>query len=341
MSDVLSQAEIDSLLSALNRGELKAEEILESEQETHVRNYDFRRAMRFSKDHIRIISRIHEQFARLLTSNLAAQLRTIIQIQVESVDQIPYEEFVQSIPTLTVLQVLNFAPLEGHIVIEMNPQVVFAILDRLMGGVAGGPYRERELTEIELNLLERLWGRLPGFLSEAWKSVEHVEPEFVSMETNPQFLQIATPNETVLVVTLSARIGSASGLMNICIPHVTVEPLIPKLNTQYLFDIAKNRGHDGEHRPALQKQLDGVEVLMQVLLGSTELTVNEVLDLQVGDVIPLRNSISDPLPILVDDIPAFAGSIGKRHQHYAVKVVRSMKGGDMVVQSSEAVSGGN
>jgi flagellar motor switch protein FliM len=341
VSEVLSQTEIDSLLSALNRGEVNAEEILESEQEARVRNYDFRRAMRFSKDHIRIISRIHEQFARLLSTNLAAQLRTIIQIQVESVDQVPYEEFVQSIPVLTVLQVLDLSPLEGHIVLEMNPQVVFAILDRLLGGMAGGPYRERELTEIEQSLLERLLARMPGFLADAWKSVEALEPNFVSLETNPQFLQIATPNETVLVVTLSARIGEVTGLMNICVPHVTVEPIIPKLTTQYLFDTAKNRNRDGDSGPKLHQHLEQMQVPVQVLLGACELSVDDVLNLEIGDVIPLGNTIRDPVTVLIDDVPVFDAAVGKQHQHYAVKVVRPLKGGDTHVRSSEAVPGGN
>src|SRR5579875_1915729 len=142
MSDVLSQSEIDALLSALTSGEVKAEDIRDAEQTSRVRNYDFRRAMRFSKDHIRIISRIHEHFSRLLTTHLSGQLRSIVQIQVESVDQVPYEEFIRSIPVLTVIQVLELSPLEGKVVIEMNPQIVFAMLDRMMGGSFSGPYRE-------------------------------------------------------------------------------------------------------------------------------------------------------------------------------------------------------
>lgn len=341
MSDVLSQAEIDSLLSALDRGEVNAEEILGTEQEQRVRTYDFRRAMRFSKDHIRIISRIHEQFARLLSTNLAAQLRTILQIQVESVDQVPYEEFVQSVPALTILEVLDFAPMEGHVVIEMNPQIIFAMLDRVMGGVAKGPYRERELTEIEQSLLERTLGRMPEFLGEAWKTVENLSPSFVSLETNPQFLQLATSNETVLVVTLSARIGDATGLMNICIPHVTVEPIIPKLTTQYLYDVSKTRStaNDTEHH--LEAHLEQVDVDLQVELGAAELTVDEVLDLQVGDIIPLSNSIHDALTVTVDRVPAFSAAVGKKHKHYGVQIIQALKGGGVYVRSGETVSGGN
>ncbi|QQE80814.1 flagellar motor switch protein FliM [Alicyclobacillus sp. SO9] len=341
MSDVLSQAEIDSLLSALDRGEVNAEEMLGTENEQRVRNYDFRRAMRFSKDHIRIISRIHEQFARLLSTNLAAQLRTIIQIQVESVDQVPYEEFVQSVPALTILEVLDFAPMEGHVVIEINPQIIFAMLDRVMGGVAKGPYRERELTEIEQSLLERTLGRMPEFLGEAWKTVERLEPSFVSLETNPQFLQLATSNETVLVVTLSARIGEATGLMNICIPHVTVEPIIPKLTTQYLYDVSKSRNSTGYGEQEMEAHLHQVDVDLQAELGAAELTVDEVLDLQVGDIIPLSNSIRDAITVTVDGIPTFTGQVGTRHKHYAVQIIQSVKGGGVNARKGEAVSGGN
>jgi flagellar motor switch protein FliM len=342
MSDILSQAEIDALMSALTSGEVNAEDIRDAGQAARVRNYDFRRAMRFSKDHIRIIERIHEHFGRLLTTHLSGQLRSVVQIQLESVDQVPYEEFVRSVPALTVLQVFEFTPLVGKVVIEMNPQIVFAMLDRLMGGVIKGPYKERELTEIELALMERVLGVLPDFLSDSWRNVEDLSPVLVSMESNPQFLQLSTPNETVLVVTLSARIGNASGLMTVCIPHVTIEPIIPKLSTQNFMDGGKARHRD--HHPEmmkLNKHLMNTFVNIAVSLGTTELTLEELLDVQLGDVIPLSAPIDQSVTVNVNEIPTYTASVGTRKNHYAVKILEAWKEVSDDERGDEVVSGGD
>jgi flagellar motor switch protein FliM len=342
MSDILSQAEIDALLSALTRGEVSAEDIRESGQGNRIRNYDFRRAMRFSKDHIRIINRIHEHFARLLATHLSGQLRTVVHVQVESVDQVPYEEFIRSIPTLTVVQVLEFHPLQGKVVIEMNPQIVFALLDRLMGGIINGPYKERALTEIEHALLLRALGPMTDFLTEAWRNVEELSPVLVSIESNPQFLQLATPNETVLVVTLSAKIGSASGLLNICIPHVTIEPLMPKLSTQYFMDTGKIRRSDERPEVAnLRRHLYESTAEISVLLGTTEVKLQELLDIQVGDVIPLSTKFDQPLPVLVNQVPKMIGSLGTSHKKYAVQILDTWKEVNEDERRHEAVPGGN
>ncbi len=340
MSDILSQAEIDALLSALTSGEVSADEIRDASQTARVRNYDFRRAMRFSKDHLRIISRIHEHFARLLTTHLSGQLRSVVQVQVESVDQVPYEEFIRSIPTLTVLQVMEFSPLQGKVVIEINPQIVFAMLDRLMGGMVTGKYKERELTEIETVLLNRALRSMPDFLAEAWRNVESLSPVLLSTESNPQFLHLTTPNETVLVITLSARIGAATGLMNICIPHVTIEPLMPKLSTQYFMDPGKTRRSvEQPERAELKRHMFDAQADVTVVLGSTELTLEELLDIQVGDVIPLASPIGQPLQILVNDVPTFTGNVGVSKKRYAVQILDTWKEAHSDERPNQAVTG--
>jgi len=325
MSEILSQSEIDALLFALTNGEVNADDIRDSVQTTRIRNYDFRRAMRFSKDHFRIISRIHEHFSRLMTTHLSGQLRSIVQVQVESVDQVPYEEFINSIPPLTVIQVMEFAPLEGKVVMEMNPQIIFAMLDRLMGGAIKGPYRERELTEIETALITRILRNMGSYFAEAWRNVEELHPRLLSMESNPQFLQLTTPNETVLVVTLSAKVGGTTGLFNVCIPHVTIEPLLPKLSTQYFMDVAKSKKTTAMDERRLSGHLQRVDVQTVVQLGETELSVVEVLELQVGDILPLRAPITSPVTVIIDNVPLFTASVGRARDRYAVKIIEELK----------------
>lgn len=341
MSEVLSQSEIDALLSALTSGEVKAEDIRDAGQTARVRNYDFRRAMRFSKDHIRIISRIHDHFSRLMTTHLSGQLRSMVQLQVESVDQVPYEEFIRSIPALTICQQMEFAPLEGKVVVEMNPQIVFAMLDRLMGGLGTGPYREREMTEIESSLINRILAGMTGYFSEAWKNVAELKPRFLSIESNPQFLQLTTPNETVLVVSISAKVGSTTGLINVCIPHVTIEPLMPRLTTQYFMDVAKSKQTRTSDVTRLNTSLRQMEVNVSVQLGQAELMMQDVLNLQVGDVIALKAPIQLPVTVFVDDVPTFKASVGRHGNHSAVKIVDEWKEVELDVGSDEVVASGN
>lgn len=327
MSEVLSQAEIDALLSALTSGEVKAEDIMDHEPSRKIREYDFRRAMRFSKEHLRIIHRIHEHLARLMTTHLSGQLRSVVQIQVETVDQVPYEEFVRSMPALTVIQVMDFVPLKGKVAVEINPQIIFAILDRLMGGMIRGPYKERELTEIELALLNRVLRLMPDFMSEAWRNVAELEPELVSLESNPQFLQLTTPNETVLVVTLSARVGSVSGLLNICIPHITIEPLMPRLSTQYFMGRNSVREVPTGDIELISRQVQEAVVDVVVQLGATQATVQELMSLEQGDIVPLDTRAGSPIAVFVDEVPTFMGSLGKSKQRYAVKIIGPWKEG--------------
>ncbi|WP_258110254.1 flagellar motor switch protein FliM [Alicyclobacillus sp. SP_1] len=341
MAEVLSQSEIDALLSALTRGEVKADDIRDAPSGSKVRTYDFRRAMRFSKDHIRIISRIHEHFARLMTTYLSGQLRSVVQIQVESVDQVPYEEFVRSVPMLTVIELVAFSPFSGQIVMEVNPQIIFAMLDRMMGGTIRGPYRERELTEIEESLLRPFFEQTEVFFKDAWHNVVDLQPQFLSIESNPQFLQLSTPNETVLVITLSARVGSTTGLINLCIPHVTLEPIMPNLTTQYFMDGVKTKSEHQVEGGKLSSHVKDLVAQISVTLGETELSVQDVLDLQIGDVIPLQQRIAETVTVAVDDIPTFVGRVGRRKDKMAVRILREWKEEMTDDRPSSIVSGGN
>ncbi len=322
MSDVLSQSEIDSLLSALSTGEVRAEDIRENSVQSRVRNYDFRRAMRFSKDHIRMMTRIHDHFARLLTTYLSGQLRAVVQVQVQSVDQLPYDEFIRSIPTLTVIQIMEYPPLPGRLVMEMNPQIVFAVLDRLMGGDARELYRERELTEIERALLQHVLEPLPQFLHESWDGVEIIAPHLLSVESNPQFLQLTTPNETVLVVTLKAKIGTVSGFVNFCIPHLTLEPVMSKLSSQQIMGgMRLSATRELEEQELIKTRLRDTSVVLTALLGDSELSFLELLQIQPGDVLDLNAPINQPVAVYVDGQPTFAGFIGTHRNHFAVRIV--------------------
>lgn len=324
MADVLSQSEIDALLSAISTGEMDAEELKEEEKKPKIRVYDFKRALRFSKDQIRSLTRIHENYARLLTSYFSAQLRTYVQISVASVDQLPYEEFIRSIPSTTILNVIEAKPLDGHLIIEINPNIAYAMLDRLLGGEGESMNKIEHLTEIETNLMKGLFEGSLSMFKEAWSSVdEEITPVFLEMETNPQFLQLVSPNETVIVISLSATIGKSTGMINICLPHVVLEPVIQKLSMHYWMNEDKMKTTKEEYE-ALRKKVAHSLLDLDAILGRSHLTIRELLNLDVGDVIRLDQQVGKPILLEVGGFPKFYVQPGKKNNRMAVQIIKQI-----------------
>lgn len=324
--DVLSQNEIDALLSALSTGEMSAEEMKKEEEVRKVRVYDFKRALRFSKDQIRSLTRIHENFARLLTTYFSAQLRTYIQINVVSVDQIPFEEFISSIPNMTLINIFDVSPLEGNILMEVNPNVAYSMLERLMGGFGSSSGKVDNMTEIETKILSNLFERSFDNLREAWSGLIDIDPYLAEMEVNPQFLQMISPNETVIVISFNIVIGESSGMINICIPHVVLEPIIPNLSVRYWMQTNKKEPTP-EQSVLLEKRLKQASMDIVAELGKGEISVEELLYLQLGDVISLNTQIDSPLLVRVGEIPKFTAQPGKMRNRMAVQILETLKSG--------------
>lgn len=325
--DVLSQSEIDALLSALSTGEMDADELKKEQAEKKVRVYDFKRALRFSKDQIRSLTRIHENFARLLTTFFSAQLRTYVQITVASADQIPYEEFIRSIPKMTILNVFDVPPLEGRILMEVNPNVAYAMLDRLLGGKGTSVNKIDHLTEIERKIMSNMFEHSVENLREAWESLCEINPMLENFEINPQFLQMVSPNETVVVISLNTVIGETSGMINICIPHIVLEPIIPKLSVHYWMQSDK-KAKEPEEISVIEKNIQKASVPIAAELGSSEITISEFLMLDVGDVIELNQPINEPLILTIGGVPKFVGQPGKINKKLAIQILDTVKGRD-------------
>lgn len=326
-ADILSQNEIDALLSALSTGEMSAEDIKVEEETKKVKRYDFRRALRFSKDQIRSLLRIHENFARLLTTYFSAQLRTYVHIEVASVDQIPFEEFIRSIPKMTLINIFEVAPLEGNILMEVNPNIAYSMLDRLMGGTGASPSKVDELTEIEMKIMKNLFEQSFDNLREAWSGIIDVDPYLLDLEVNPQFLQMISPNETVVVISLNIIIGESSGMINICIPHVVLEPIVPNLSVRYWMQTNKKEP-TLEQSVALKKSLNKAPLDIIAELGNGQMTVEELLYLEIGDVFSLNRKIDDPLIVKVGDLPKFIAQPGHLKNKMAVQILDTLTGGD-------------
>lgn len=323
--EILSQNEIDALLSAITSGEMDAEELKKEEQEKRVRVYDFKRALRFSKDQIRGISRIHENYARLLTTFFSGHLRSYVNISVASVDQIPYEEFIRSIPKMTVLNIYSVTPLDGRVIMEVNPNIAYALLDRILGGKGSSVNKVESLTEIETLLMRQLFEKAIGSLKEAWSSILEIDPVLEEFEVNPQFLQMVAPNETVVVVSFNTAIGETSGMINICIPHIVLEPIIPKLSAHYwMQSTPKNRDVDAYEK--ITKNIQHAFVDAKTILGESSINIQEFLNLNKNDVIALNQPIDHPLTLEINDEPKFYVQPGKYKNKMSVQVLEEIKG---------------
>ena len=318
MGDVLSQEEIDSLLSALSSGEVDVEEMQNNNEKT-VKNYDFKRPAKFSKEHLRTLELIFEHYSRLLSTNLPVYLRKNVQVNVASSETVTFSEFTNALSNPVVLGIINFQPLNGNIVLEISSNVSYAILDRMLGGQGVPLDKIREYSEIELGILDKIVSISTQLLREPWKNVVEVSPLLERIETNPQFAQIIAPNEMIAIVTLNIKMGDVEGFMNICLPFVTIEDIIDNLNTKFWFtNMITN--DDESHTEQIEAMLRRVDVPVKAVLGKSQIQVSDFLGLQVGDIIRLDRSVSDELDLYVGNIKKFTAMPGTEKDRYAVRV---------------------
>jgi len=270
---------------------------------------------------------MHENFSRLLQTYLSGYLRALVQIEVISVDQLTYNEFTNSMPNPSVLGIVEFAPLTGSIIVEMTPTISFAMIERILGGAGHAFERVRGFTEIELSLLEKIIGQIINFFKDPWKNVIELRPRLKKIETNPQFAQILSPNETVALITLNTKIGNIEGMIHICIPHLVIEPVIPKLSTKFWFS-GITKEITGSDLKIIEKKIQSTLLPIRVVLGDSEITVRDFLELGAGDVIQLNTSVNDDLKIYVGNLKKFSGKPGLKKNKVSVKITRIEKKGD-------------
>lgn len=310
MADVLSQSEIDALLSALSSGNVESEVIKPKEEEKHkIKKYDFKSPQKFSKEHIRSLEKIHDNFARIISNYLTGQLRRSVKVNIESVEQVTYEEFIRSIPNPTVISYFKMSPLQGSILLELNPEFTFQILEILLGGIGNRGSIVKELTDIEKNIITMILSDMIKNLKLAWSEVLDVQPEFEGLETNASANQTLSPNEPIALLSFSIEMGKTNTYINLCIPYLSIEKVLDKLVVQYSFQGSKE-DDNGYLRDTINKSLKPVEVNVRAELGSAEINVEEFLELVVDDIIKLDSRISDPVKLFVEDELCYIGKPG-------------------------------
>ncbi len=333
--DVLSQSEIDKLLSALSDGSVSAEEVKADEEQKKVKTYDFKRPDKFSKDQIRTLFMLHESFSRLLNTYLSTHLRTMVNVEVASVEQLTYQEFVQSLANPSVISILAVPPLKGNIIMEVNTEIAFAFIDRVFGGEGKSGIKTRVLTEIEEAVMRRFVDKATSHLKEAWANVVEFYPSLEATESNPQFTQIVPPSDMVVIVTIQMKVGEVEGMMNICIPYLVLEPVMSKLTTTFWVAASVSKDDDPEQVKILQKKIERTKVPFLVEMGDINITINEFLTLGFGDVLQLDTKVDDELKCRIGRKAKFFCRPGTSGKKMAVQITRILNEDEILNEGDE------
>jgi flagellar motor switch protein FliM len=320
MSKTLSQWEIDALLTSIGNDD--AGNGAGGQQPVDgrtVKLYDFRRPDKFSKEHIRAIQNIHETFARVTASSLSSYLRSATTVSLSSIEQVVYDEYVHQLANPTLVNLVELQPLSGRIVVEMNMNLGLAMLDRMMGG-PGQVNPRVELTDIEMALLRSLGGTVSAGLKDGWAAVADLQPALVETVLNADLVQAALPGDIAALLLFEINTLGVSGMLSICVPHPVIEPLMDRLNTQAWFSSSSRKAGSEDDRLKLADGLSLAMLPITVELGSTTITVGELLDIRDGDVIRLDRSAKGELPVVAGKRARFVGRPGTLGGNRAIQV---------------------
>jgi flagellar motor switch protein FliM len=336
--DVLSQAEVESLLSAMASGGDPARAagavplssvsaVADSPPGPAVAKprekiipYDFKRPERVGKEQMRALQTLHEGFGRNFAAGLSAMLRSMVEVKLTSVDQLTYSEFVFSLENPTCFNLLSAEPLEGNLILDINPSILYPIIDRLLGGGReASPLARRPLTEIELRLVSRITGLFLEELRHAWENVLELKLEVVRVESNPQLVQIVPPNEVVVLISFEVALGEVRGMMNLCIPYNAIERISGKLSANSWVTYGKRQATPDTIRQ-IGQTLRGSLVELRVRLARTTISTGQLIGLRVGDIITTEKDVRSPLLVTVEGVPKFRASPGALKGRKAIQI---------------------
>jgi len=339
MADILSQEEIDALLGDVGGDDLgDVSDSFEEESsddsssggytaqnpDVQITLYDFKRPNRVSKEQLRAFRSIHDKLARTSSSQISSIMRSIVEIQLHSVDQMTYGEFLMSLPNPTSFNVFSMKPLEGNGILEVNPSIAYPMIDRILGG-RGEPFENnREFSDIEMSLFETILKVLMDNLGDAWKVVEQIKPVIEQKESSPNVVQIVAQNEIVVMIVMEIIIGQSSGMMNICYPVIALESLLPKLASRDLM--LNESGSKKSRNQDLKVILGGANVEMEAFLGTAEITLKDILDLEKGDMIKLDSNLHDGVELSVNGKSRFIGKVGVKRYRKSIKITEKVFG---------------
>lgn len=320
MADILSQEEIDALLEVVDEGGDGAETLAQDNggEQRQIIIYDFKRPNRVSKEQLRAIKGIHDKLARNLASQISSVMRSIVEIRLHSVDQMTYGEFLMSLPSPTSFNVFSIKPLDGNCILEINPSIAFPMIDRLLGGNGENFETSRELTDIEINLLDAVLRMIMQRLKESWAMITDMYPNVEAKESSANVVQIVSQNEIVIMVVMEIIVGNSSGMINICYPVIYLEPILSRLANR---DIMLGETSAKKSRNKELKTLIGrAEILYEAILGKAVISVSEFLDLKEGDILRLDRGADDKAIVSIDKKEVFLAEVGLHRFRKSIKI---------------------
>lgn len=322
MADILSQEEVDLLLSAVSEGDISAaEEDSETGAELQLAAYDFRRPERISKEQLKGLQSLFEAFAREVSILFPPFLRTVVRVDLVSIDQLTYDEFILSVARPTSLSIINMSPLEGTAVLELSPSMVFPIVDRVLGGKGAGLAETRELTEIEDRIIQRIVMMMLDSLKRSWEQLIEFNLSVVQQENDPLIVQIVAGSEMVVLVGYEIHIGETVGAMNFCIPLMVLNPILDQISQQAHFSRKMPPELAKLTRAAITKAMLKAKLPVDAILGRMRISLEQIAHLQMGDVIILDSSAQESITLEVGGVPRFKAVRGRRGEQSAVQVI--------------------
>ncbi len=323
MADILSQDEVDLLLSAVSDGEIEPEPVRKTERvdQPLLSTYDFRRPERVSKEQLKGLQSLFEAFARELGIVLPPFLRSVVRVDLTSIDQLTYDEFILSVARPTSMSIIDMTPLDGRAVLEISPSMVFPIVDRVLGGKGASLAQPRELTEIEDRIVYRIVLMILDSWKRSWDQLIEFKMGVVNQESDPLIVQIVAGSEMIILVGCEVYIGDAVGSMNLCVPLLVLNPILDQISQQANFQ-RKTTGEVAEiTRASIEHTVLRSTVELEAILGEAKLPLNELARLQVGDVIPLNSRVSEPIRVKVGGITRYLAQPGRRREQSSIQLV--------------------
>jgi flagellar motor switch protein FliM len=272
---------------------------------------------------MKTLEMLHEIFSRGFTASIAAYLRTVADIKVVSVVQLPFREYTMSLPRPDCLFTFKMEPLEGSMLLEINPELVLTLVDRILGGPGKAPPASRELTLIEQSIIEKIINRGLENLQEAWLKVGHFQPKITGYETTAQFVQVVAPSEIAVAIEFEVKVNDVTGKMSMCIPYVVLEPIIADLSAEKWFTVGKKES-TAETVESLTKVMKETVVPFVARVGQTQITVRDMLKLSVGDVVRLNSSPNNEIEVLIEGLVKLMGRPGVSSKKKAMQITRIM-----------------
>ena len=332
LAKILAQRQIDAIFSKISqkRVDSSREPTKSSEIEESVRVYDWRHPDRISRDQLWILENLHDNFARYLEATLSSYLREVVDVELVSVAQMVYSEFIGSLPNPSCTLSFTIEPSGGLAIVDLGYSIVFRLVDRLFGGKGDHYEPNRELTNIEKNLMRDITGRILNDLETAWSRTAELKMKVKELETNPQFMQIVLPNEVVVIMCLGVESELANGLVNICYPYTTLEPFLPRLNPEYWVTSGQTESEADIGKEQKERLMQEIYVTLKARLSETDVTLRDLTKMRAGDVLRLDARARDNILIFVEDSPKFLAQPGLLGRRMAAKIISQIthKGGE-------------